>query len=73
MNMNEFDPLVDQDTFYDELQTIDMQQLCDQIRSEMTEDEMVQALESSGFAVHETGQELVEAVAEAVVQGDIEL
>lgn len=71
--MNEFDPLVDQDTFYNELQRIDMQQLCDQIRYEMTEDEMVQALESAGFSVHETGQELVEAVAEAVIQGEIKL
>lgn len=71
--MNEFDSLVDQDTFYNELQRIDMQQLCDQIRYEMTEDEMVQALESAGFSVHETGQELVEAVAEAVIQGDIKL
>jgi len=47
------------------------QQLCDEIRKNLTEEQMKQALENAGFAVHEEGQELVEALCEAVQQGDV--
>lgn len=47
------------------------QQLCDAIRRNMDEKQMTQALESAGFAVFERGQELVEAVANAIMQGDV--
>ncbi|MNG31077.1 hypothetical protein D3C84_1168190 [compost metagenome] len=49
-----------------------MQDLCDRIRRNLTESEMQEALESAGFAVHETGQELVEALANAIDQGDVD-
>lgn len=49
-----------------------MQDLCDRIRRNLTENEMQEALESAGFAVHETGQELVEALANAIEQGDVD-
>ena len=48
-----------------------MQRLCDQIRRNLTEDEMINILEDAGFAVDESGQELIEALAEAVEQGDV--
>lgn len=48
-----------------------MQRLCDQIRHNLTEDEMINILEDAGFAVDESGQELIEALAEAVEQGDV--
>ncbi len=47
------------------------QQICDQIRKNLTEEQMKQALEGAGFAVHEEGQELVEALCEAIQQGDV--
>lgn len=47
------------------------QQLCDAIRKNLTEEEMKAVLENAGFAVHEEGQELVEALCEAVQQGDV--
>lgn len=47
------------------------QQICDAIRKNLTEDEMKAALEAAGFAVHEEGQELVEALCEAIQQGDV--
>jgi hypothetical protein len=47
------------------------QQLCDAIRRELTEEQMKQALENAGFAVHEEGHELVEALCEAIQQGDV--
>ena len=47
------------------------QQLCDAIRKNLSEDQMQSALEDAGFAVHETGQELVEALCEAIQQGDV--
>ena len=47
------------------------QELCDEIRRNMTEEQMKQALEDAGFAVWESGQELVEAVCDAVQTGDI--
>lgn len=51
---------------------MNMQKLCDSIRRNMTEAQMKAALESAGFAVWETGQELVEAVATAIEQGDLD-
>lgn len=48
------------------------QQLCDRIRRHMSEAEMQTALEDAGFAVQESGQELVEAVCTAIEQGDVD-
>lgn len=48
------------------------QQLCDPIRRHMSEAEMQTALEDAGFAVQESGQELVEAVCTAIEQGDVD-
>jgi len=50
---------------------VNEQQICDQIRKNLTEEQMKQALEGAGFAVHEEGQELVEALCEAIQQGDV--
>lgn len=48
-----------------------MQQLCDRVRRNMTEEEMTAALEGAGFAVSETGHELVVALAAAIELGDV--
>lgn len=48
-----------------------MQQLCDDIRRNLTEEEMKAALEEVGFAVNETGQDLIEALATAINDGDV--
>lgn len=48
------------------------QKLCDRIRRNMSEAEMQVALEDAGFAVHEAGQELVDAVCTAIEQGDVD-
>jgi hypothetical protein len=48
-----------------------MQQLCDRVRRNMTEEEMTAALEGAGFAVSETGHDLVVAVAAAIELGDV--
>lgn len=48
-----------------------MQHLCDRIRRNMTEENMTAALEGAGFAVNETGQDLIEALATAIEQGDV--
>lgn len=48
------------------------QKLCDEIRKRLTEEDMKSCLEGAGFCVYETGQELVEAVMEALLQGDFE-
>ena len=47
------------------------QELCDRIRRNLTEKQMQDALEGAGFAVHESGQELVEALCTAIEQGDV--
>jgi len=47
------------------------QQLCDRIRRNMTENEMTAALEGAGFAVSETGHDLVVALATAIELGDV--
>jgi len=60
-------------TLFDQGEKVDqrMQVLCDQIRRNMTEEEIKTALEGAGFSVFETGQELVEAVAQAISEGDV--
>lgn len=47
------------------------QEICDRIRRNLTEDEMKTALEGAGFAVHETGHELVDALYQAIEAGDV--
>lgn len=49
------------------------QAICDHIRANFSEAEMIEILEDHGFAVHETGHELVEALCESVEQGDVSL
>lgn len=51
--------------------TMNTQELCDRIRRNLTEKQMQDALEGAGFAVHESGQELVEALCTAIEQGDV--
>lgn len=55
----------------DEENEAHLQQLCDRIRRNMTEEEMTAALEGAGFAVSETGHELVVALASSIDAGDV--
>lgn len=51
---------------------LSMQKLCDEIRRNLNEQQMTEALENAGFAVHESGQELIEALAECIQAGDVD-
>lgn len=50
-----------------------LKQLCDEVRAAGYDDsEMTEILEGAGFAVSEEGQELIEALAESIYQGDVD-